>query len=375
MRPLLVVALLLMVSVPIARSAERKTTLPITGSAVVGLEALDNAMLQFMSERNFRAGTLAVLREGKLVYSRGYGFAQRNGRRLVAPDDPFRIASITKPFTAAAIRQLMAQDKFRADTRVMDYLELKPPLQGKFDPRWKDITIGHLLEHRGGWDSKAAPLYDPMFQSLLIAYKLRQRTPPGPNDIIRFMLEQPLHFTPGTKSVYSNFGYCLLGRVIEKASGQNYVDYLQKELLAPLNIKSVALARTLPALRHPREPEYFDPATTISVLNGRSLVRWPDGGFYIEAMDSHGGLIANAPDLVRFFREYSMDGRKGSNYIGTFFGSLPGTWTLVQQRPDGIVYAALFNQRSADPSAQGGEKDNLIKDMLNQAIDSIKKWP
>jgi N-acyl-D-amino-acid deacylase len=215
-----------------------------------------------------------------------------------------------------------------------------------------------------------------MFRSLEIAKALGKPGPATAEDIIHYMAGQPLQFAPGSKEVYSNFGYCVLGRVIEKASGKSYVRYVREDVLAPLGIKSIELGHTLPADRNPREPVYIDPASGRDVMHpsSKSEVPAPDGSFYLEAMDAHGGLIASAPDLVRFLRAYWMSGeprRSGQTFAYNFFGSLPGTWTVVVQRPDGVSYAALFNQR-ADASGLSYES---IRDDLNRAADGIKRWP
>ena len=169
-------------------------------------------------------------------------------------------------------------------------LGLKPPPGPKPDPRLNDITIQHLLEHRGGWDRIEA--FDPMGRPLAIAAFLKGPGPAGPVDIIRYMMGQPLQFDPGSKMSYSNFGYCVLGRVIEKVSGQTYPAYVRKSIFAPLGAHSVELGRSLPRYRNPREPFYRHSGKGRNVLDPQSKdkVPLPDGTFYLEAMDAHGGL-------------------------------------------------------------------------------------
>jgi N-acyl-D-amino-acid deacylase len=118
-------------------------------------------------------------------------------------------------------------------------LQLLEGRGGRFDPRWKKVTIEHLLQHRGGWNCDKS--FDPMFRSPTIVEELDVPPPAKPWDIIRYMLRQPLDFEPGARDAYSNFDYCLLGRVIEKISGQTYEDYVRKEVLAPLGIQSMRL--------------------------------------------------------------------------------------------------------------------------------------
>jgi N-acyl-D-amino-acid deacylase len=233
------------------------------------------------------------------------------------------------------------------------------------DPRLQKITIRHLLEHKGGWDRDRA--FDPMFRPLEISAALGKKGPAGPEDVIRYMMGQPLQFDPGSRECYSNFGYCVLGRVIEKVTGQSYVEYVRKALLAPLGITSVELGRSLPRDRNPREPIYLDPSKDRNVVEPESqeAVPAPDGTFYLEAMDAHGGLIASSRDLLRFLDAYWISGepRKGGSAYHLHFGSLPGTWAMVQQQPNGVNVAALFNQRT-DPS---GLDYDTIADMMLEA--------
>ena len=329
----------------------------------------DAAMKKFMKERTIRAGTLAVSRGGWTFLARGYGFADRAGKRRLRAEDPLRLASVVKPITAAAVRKLVRDKKLTLDTKAFPLLGLKPLPGKKPDPRLNDISIRQLLEHRGGWDRDKA--FDPMFRPLEIAAAVGKAGPAGPRDIIRYMMGQPLQFTPDEQSCYSNFGYCVLGRVIEKVSGQDYLSYVRKEILAPLKIESVTLGRSLPKDRKPREPVYLDPRTGRNVVQPRSrtAVPLPDGGFYLEALDSHGGLIGSSVDLIRFLDAYWISGEPRRSNGGSFshFGSLPGTWSMVMQELNGVNVVAVFNQ-STDPSKR---KYETIKDMMRQAADRL----
>jgi N-acyl-D-amino-acid deacylase len=358
----------------IAGHEKRSGIVPTSGKPVAELAAFDAAMRRFIRDRRIPAGTLAVMKNGRLLLARGYGFADRARRHVIAANALLRIASISKPITAAAIYKLMHDGKIKPGTRVFPLLAINLPRGRKPDPRLKDITIQDLLEHRGGWDRDKA--FDPMFRSREIAAALRKPGPATSRDIIRYMAGQPLQFTPGSKSVYSNFGYCVLGRVIEKVTGRSYLSYVRRAILAPLLIRDVQVGRTLPARRSPREPYYADPGTGASVFPrwGKASVLAPDGTFYLEAMDAHGGLIASAEDLVRFMQAYWLDGRpRGPREVATYcsFGSLPGTFGMALQRADGVNIAVLFNQRT---DASGLKYDN-IEEMMNRASDEVKRWP
>ncbi len=347
--------------------------LPRTGRFVPELEPFDRALTQFMRDRHIPAGALAVVKDGRLVLSRGYGYADREWTKPLPDGAPFRLASLSKMMTAAAVRKLIREGKLTRATRVFELLVLEP-LPGKaLDPRWKKVTVGHLLDHQGGWDTAKAK-FDPMFYSTEISAALGKPGPASAADVIRYMAGQPLQFEPGTKTVYSNFGYCLLGRVIEKVSGKPYLDYLRSAVLEPAGIKEVVLGRTLPGDRDPREPFYSDPNRVPNVMRPESKdkVPEPDGGFCVETMDSHGGLTAPAVDVARFLTAFALDGHPAGRIPGgAAFGSLPGTFTMALKRPDGVGIVVLFNQRT-DPSGLDYFK---IEEAMNRTAGAVKRWP
>jgi N-acyl-D-amino-acid deacylase len=256
-----------------------------------------------------------------------------------------------------------------------------------------------------------------MFRPVLIAKTLGEQPPADQDMIIRYMLGQKLDFDPGTRYAYSNFGYCLLGRVIEQVSGEKYELYVKHHLLAPLGIKDMRLGRTREKDRAETEVTYFAPGSAKSVFTEDlgQPVPWPYGGWNLEAMDSHGGWIAAAADLVRFAQSFDdgasqhlldsdsiricfarpdgmpgwRDGKPLAAYYGCGWqvrpvgtsgkmntwhtGLLDGTSTLLVRRYDGLTWAVLFN------TARRGDKDtpvsNLIDPLLHKAADEVKDWP
>src|SRR5439155_9302611 len=153
----------------------------------------------------------------------------------------FRIASLSKPITGAAIDALVGRGKLSLHDKVFELLKLPPPPAGSTpDPRLKRITIENLLQHRGGWDKKAAG--DPTYDFAPIEKAMGLDHPPDPSEIAIYMSGQPLQFDPGSQSVYSNFGYMLLGLVIEKLSGMSVHDFVKKSVFVPLTITDVVPA-------------------------------------------------------------------------------------------------------------------------------------
>jgi N-acyl-D-amino-acid deacylase len=380
--------------------------LSVTGTAPPALSSFDRMMTSFLRERGLPGAALAVGRKGKVVYARGFGWADRKARQPVQPDALFRIASVSKPITAVAVLQLVECGKLKLDDSVFGRLGLKAPKKG-FDQRWKLVSVRHLLTHRGGWDSERSG--DPMFQSPTIVRELGIAPPALPPAIIQWMLGRPLDFDPGRKEAYSNFGYCLLGRLVEKASGQTYENYDQQHVLAPLGIKNMRIGRTLSAV--PGEVKYYESGKGIAIM-GPSLgksVSWPYGTWCVEAMDAHGGWIASAPDLVRFAMAFDdpmnckilraktieqmfappnpAEAKKDAWYAMGWNvrprqcagkpniwhgGSLDGTSTLLVRRCDGLSWAVLFNTRR---ERRKKEPADAIDPLMHGAADAVKRWP
>lgn len=287
------------------------TAIPTTGPAAPGMESYDRIIPAFMAKYKVPGGAVAVVKDGRLVFAHGYGYANTAASYPVQPYSLFRIASVSKPITAVAILKLVEEERLRLDDKAFSILNITPPSGKRVrDQRILNVTIRELLEHSGGWDRDET--FDPMFEPFRIASFLGVAYPPSREQIIEYMLTQPLQFEPGTKYAYSNFGYLILGRVIEKVTGQSYEDYARKRILAPMGITDMQIGHTLLASAAPNEVHYYDyPDAGLArpvFANITGSVPTPYGGFYLEDMDSHGGWIASAVDIVRFAA--SVDGAK-----------------------------------------------------------------
>jgi CubicO group peptidase (beta-lactamase class C family) len=384
----------------------------VNGIAVTGLDtpsmsSFDRIITALMSKYDVPGGQVAVAKAGKIVFAHGYGMADREAHQPVNPNSLFRIASLSKPFTSAAILKLVEAGKLRLDEKPFRLLNLAPPRGKSPDPRLGNITFRELLQHTGGWDRGKS--FDPMFIPFKAAQAVGAPAPASCETIIRYMLGEPLQNDPGTAYAYSNFGYCVLGRVIEKVTGQPYERYVQNEILAPLGIRDMRTGHTFLDQRFPTEVKYYDfPGANEarSVFPNRpGMVPGPYGGFYLEAMDSHGAWIASAMDLVRFMlhldghvqpaplqpatiREmiaspgkpvqtdpetwYGMGWqvrRVGNDANWWHTGSLPGTTTIMVRTSKEMHWAALFNTRPKGNFA--GELDGA----LWKAAGEVQQWP
>ncbi|MCU0231679.1 MAG: beta-lactamase family protein [Acidobacteria bacterium] len=384
---------------------------PVTGESVPGLASFDREVLGLMERWGVPGGALAVTKDDRLVYARGFGYADVERGRPVSPDALFRVGSVSKTLTATAILKLVETGKLRLEDRVFPMLpELTPPAGTRPDPRLARITVRDLLNHSAGWDRLAS--LDPMFAPRLTAQAVDARVPADARTVIRFMRGRPLEFSPGGRFAYSNFGYALLGRVVERASGVGYEEYVRSEVLAPLGITRMRIGRSRPADRPPEEVRYYDAPGRSPVRSvfpsDEELVAWPDGGFHIEALDSAGGWTASAIDLVRFMTAvdglperpdilehdtlrlmwlrpqlstwmlnnvwYGLgwyvrpDGPRAAVWHG---GTLFGTTALLMRITDGRAFAAVFNTKPEEAEAFLWE----VEAVLRRAASRVDAWP
>ena len=182
-----------------------------TGLDVAGMEGFDEAMAALLEKWDIPGGAVAIAKDGRLVFAKGYGLADVESEEPVLPDSLFRIASISKPVTAAAILSLVEDGLLDLDERAFDILDrFKAPDGEVPEPRINEVTVRQLLHHSGGWDRDAG--YDPMFIPKHVAAQVETQQPVVCADVIRFMLGEPLDFDPGTRYAYSNFGYWPTGQ-------------------------------------------------------------------------------------------------------------------------------------------------------------------
>jgi N-acyl-D-amino-acid deacylase len=336
--------ILFMTMLSLLVGCQQSDSLPTTGEYKSGMGGLDRAFIRLMEKWEIPGGALAVTEDGELVLARGYGYADVEQGERVQPDALFRIASVSKSITAAAALKLVEEAMLSLETPVFELLDdLKPLERVHVDPRINEITVRNLLEHTGGWDSSRS--FDPMFMAREIGQEMGLSGPADCTAIIRFMLGQPLDFNPGSRYAYSNFGYCVLGRVIEKVSGQTYEVYVRAQLLEPAGVVGMRLGQSLLAERGPGEVRYYaaEAGLVPSVFpENTESVPWPYGGFYLEAMDAHGGWIASAADLARFAAALEQTD-----------GALlqPGTITIIEDRPESAGFVYGWKVRAAGKSA------------------------
>lgn len=387
--------------------------IPSTGRADPRLTAFDKAMRDFLRDGHIPGATLAVAKDGRLIYSRGFGWADEENKIPMQPDALLRIASLSKPITSAMLMMLVQQDKMAVEDLLFTHLDARLA-RGRtpLDPRWFKITLDQLLHHRGGFDRALSG--DSVFQPFRMGRLLGMEGPADRYETISAMLRKPLDFDPGKRFAYSNFGYSLLGRVIEHSTKSSYETAVRKQLLEPLGIDDadMHIGGSLLSERKDREAIYHS-SEVGKALWGKGmgkLAYGPYGTWSQPDLDAFAGWVASAPALLRFSHVFDpaqetglldlesiskilahpKDKAPGANaptwygsgwevrshgkghYTAWHSGSLPGTAALWVMRADGLSWVVLFNARA-------DKEDNYlavtIDPELHKAASATSAWP
>jgi N-acyl-D-amino-acid deacylase len=327
----------------------------------------------------------------------------------VQPTSRFRIASISKPITAAAILTLVQARKLRLDDKVQDILNLEEVTasNSKRDPRIHEVTIRDLLNHSGGWAREQDPTADAGRRFVRNAFGISSEEY-RPDHLVLLMFSRHLDFDPGTKFKYSNLGYSVLGRVIEKVSGQPYETYVQRNVLAKVGITKMHLGqRSIRA----GEVNYYTRARRSGVaLKGQFLNVSRSAA--VHTYDAFGGWVGSPIDLLRFacaldnpkrcrflsesgveamfsrpqgplglkddgsprtaYYSFGWEVRLNSEGRTTWHsGSLePGTSSMLYRRRDRISWALVCSMRSGP---DGEKLRDTIHAKLHKAADQVMK--
>jgi D-alanyl-D-alanine carboxypeptidase len=360
----------------ISASAQIPANQPVPkGYLARNIKAVDSIVNVFMAKYKVPGLSFTIAQNDSIKLQRTYGYADTALKQKVTFADRFRIASVSKPFTSAAIMQLIERGKLHLQDKVFGKGAVLGTTYGS-QPYGKwitDITIENLLEHLGGgWGNEDQ---DPMFlhpelnQAQLISWTLDN---------------QPLSHQPGIHFQYSNFGFCLLGRVIEKVSGMKYDAYVIKNILRPCGISTMEIGGNTLAERKKNEVYYYDKEEDPYTMDERR-------------MDSHGGWIATPTDLVKFLIRVDKFPQKTDvlkantltemytapavsptyakgwavNIANNYWhnGSLPGEQALAARISSGFCWAILVNTRKEGDF--GADIDELMWKIKN----AIKQWP
>ena len=369
---------------------------------------LDEAMQGIIDKYDIPGAALGIARAGKVAYAKGFGLADQARGIAVKPESKFRLASVSKPITSAAVLRLCEQGKLALDEAVLPKLNLEP-LSGEFgDQRWGQITVRQLLNHTGGWDKAVSG--DAMFKSPEICRAAGIEAPADAKTTVRWMLGRRLDFDPGSRFAYCNFGYCVLGRLIESITGQSYGAAVKRLVLAPCGAEGIVLGHSLDAVAGEVAYHQLGDAPSVFPKLGHRAP-WPYGTFSLEANDANGGWVASVTDMLRFLSALDEGARKpllhgdslqaiytsaapdsGSDaaYYGLgwlvrpqgqggrpnlwHIGGLPGTKSIAVRLGDGFDWIALFNSRPGG-DANGFDRFNSeVQNAVHAAARKVTRW-
>ncbi|HAM70190.1 MAG TPA: hypothetical protein DCM86_00915, partial [Verrucomicrobiales bacterium] len=341
------------------------------------MQIINDGIAQYMQTYQTPGVSLAIMKGGRLIYAKGFGYADSSTGETVGPLHRFRIASISKPLTSTAILKLVEKgNTFGLDDKVFGSGAVLGTLygNGNYSAREKAISVRNLLTHTTGWTSDG-PMWDNAYgvnHKAIMDWTLDQNEPT---------------FPPGTQYQYMNLDFHTLGRIIEKYSGMTYDAYVKSAVLAPCGITQMELGDQAAALRKPREVVYYD-------FSGAD----PYVDINPKRMDANGGWIATATDLLQFLRRVDNDPfpsdilsqtsrnemrnytLSGSGYgLGWFTaggdeeghnGCMTGSSSFLIHKTNGLCFAVLANKRTNCSWELKGAVDAIIAQ-----LQAKNEWP
>lgn len=300
--------------------------------------ALDEVMQSFMKRNSVRQAQVAASVNGTVVASRAYTWAESD-RAVVQPSDKFLLGSVSKLFTYAATDHLISTGLLNLSTPVYPLLGYTKPA----DERSLDITVQHLLDHTAGFDRELSP--DIGFIFTIVAKSLNQSTPATLRQLIEYVYARPLDFAPGDRAVYSNYGTLLLSYVITNLTGESYSSYIEKNVLAGLDVELYATAADM----HKndaivQETKYTGISSLAPLSQDRvSNVHGGDGSIKEEAIGSF-GLKASAATISQFLGSHHASGIGGRQPWSYRDGSVPGARALAYSLTE-LDWVLILNTR------------------------------
>jgi CubicO group peptidase (beta-lactamase class C family) len=351
------------------------------GNQLTGMERGEIGRLAAAFKRSFNVPALsvAIARNGQFVFDQGFGFNQGfavGKQKDMGPANMsslFRIADVTKPITAVTIFTLIEQGKLNLTDKVFGASGILGTKYGQtpYKQYVTDITVDNLLTHTcGGWpDGTTDPMFrfDSWDQAKLIGWTLDNL---------------PLTSPPGQHWAYSNFGYCLLGRVIEQVSGQPYADYVQSAILAPCGISDMRIAGNTLKQRAPSEVvyvgQYNEDPYKMNIARMDSDAGWLATPSALVQFLDHVGGSGSIPSILKpeTIRLMTTPSPVAANYARGWMvgkgnmwhnGSLPGSTTLMVRTSTGLSWAALANTRTEPHDQIDTALDTTLWNMVRAA--------
>jgi CubicO group peptidase (beta-lactamase class C family) len=247
---------------------------------------LDGIVPLQLAVSDIAGATISVVKDGKLLFAKGYGYADVQKKQPVSAQDTlFRPGSISKLFTWTAVMQLFEQGKLDLDQDVNAYLDFKIP-----DAFGKPINLKNILTHTPGFEEQIKDLFS--------------HTPVSPNlgEYLKTHIPARI-YPPGTVPAYSNYATTLAGYIVERVSGRPFDDYVEENILKPLNMTRSTFRQPLPS------------GLAASMSNGYRLASDEPGQFEVINAFPAGSLSSSATDMAQFMIAHLQDGKLGGAQI------------------------------------------------------------
>ncbi|MEG2756139.1 MAG: serine hydrolase domain-containing protein, partial [Mucinivorans sp.] len=255
----------------------------------------DKTVESFLREWQIVGASLAIMKDGNLIYSKGYGLVTKASKDSVEVRHLFRIASVSKLVTAVGIMHLVERGLLSLNSPIFGPRGIMREYNKYTDKRIEKITIENLLRHQGGFSIRAG---DPAFD----AAKMGLHLPVTPKSLIEYAITHNMRYAPGTRTAYSNVGYVILSQVIEHVTARSYEDYIRDSILAPIECFDMHIGHSFPSQRHENEVCYYEVAEAEDIPScdgSRRMVPKSSGGNNIELLEGAGGWIASPVELLR----------------------------------------------------------------------------
>ncbi|QIB66904.1 serine hydrolase domain-containing protein [Kineobactrum salinum] len=279
---------------PLPRTVEAMTEIPeISSTEAAGLTAADleawveGFMSASLNQAEIAGAVVSVVKGDQLLFSRGYGLADVEAETPMDPERTLvRVGSTSKLFTWTAVMQLVEQGRLNLDEDINQYLDISIP-EGPGDP----VTMNHLMTHRGGFEEglREVLITDPA--SFITSEQYLKAHP------------RPRIFAAGEVPAYSNYGTALAGYIVERVSGEDFDDYIERHILAPLEMNHSTFRQPLP------EP------LRENLSKGYMSRQEPPRDFEMVSTAPAGSLTATANDMANFMIMHLRDGRFGDHSV------------------------------------------------------------
>lgn len=333
---------------------------------------IDYLFKEYTGERP--SASFIVIQDGAVRLAKSYGYADIANGQLATPTTNYRIASVTKQFTAAAIMLLIHQGKLSYETKLTDVFS-------EFPEYGKTISIRHLLTHRSGLIKYNRFIQEGRTEQML------------DKDVLNGLLTtDSTYFQPGTKYAYSNTGYAVLAQIIEKITGMSFSAYMNQEIFRPLNMtNSIILEKDKPIQNRAYGYIVKDTVITAKDQSISSAIQG-DGGIYSSVLDYfkwdqalYSDQILPQAELDKAFYHYDEEGKsdeKGygfgwrvSYYNGIKIlehgGSSTGFGSHVIRIPSENISVAIFTNRNK----RGQQLANRAKALISHFINGKFQMP